>query len=497
MRFLLRLPVIRALHHRQLLFPVALVLVAIIFLILGALEQRDIVQGASVSPIPEPAEVTRSIIRADLDKTPLTYFADYWTQLAEQASRQLVSVGTSKTPGIVVGPRLVLTTIEPALEVFAAQNRANLIREVETENVETENVETENEETENEETENEETLPLPELGPYRLIGWDAEIGLALFNVTGQELIPFTLTDPRAMPSGSYVGAVSLSEVGDATVAPGYFVAIASRDLAVSEFGDLVVSMDLPEMSPPAAFVNLDGAFLGLSYEIPNGRRVISTTEILSLIEKLQAETVCRSVEVVTLDENVRQGLVIEDGVLIEYVHREAFRSKSALLGGDVLLEWAGEKLESVEQFERLYDAQIPGESVEFLVLRNRRRISGDAIVPDTYCEPVESTPIRFDAWGLVLQWVPETRDELRQSVVPSGWLVMVVFEDSPSALAGIEENDLLLTVGGAMVATEQDREIIEKSTERSEPVLLSVRRGDRMKLVALVPSDQQTSPDFQ
>ena len=97
----------------------------------------------------------------------------------------------------------------------------------------------------------------------------------------------------------------------------------------------------------------------------------------------------------------------------------------------------------------------------------------------------------------MLQWVPETRDELRQSVVPSGWLVMVVFEDSPSALAGIEENDLLLTVGGAMVATEQDREIIEKSTERSEPVLLSVRRGDRMKLVALVPSDQQTSPDFQ
>ena len=158
----------------------------------------------------------------------------------------MVSVGTSKTPGIVVGPRLVLTTVEPALEVFAAQNRANLIREVETENVETEN-----EETENEETENEETLPLPELGPYRLIGWDAEIGLALFNVTGQELIPFTLTDPRAMPSGSYVGAVSLSEVGDATVAPGYFVAIASRDLAVSEFGDLVVSMDLPEMSPPA------------------------------------------------------------------------------------------------------------------------------------------------------------------------------------------------------------------------------------------------------
>jgi S1-C subfamily serine protease len=300
-----------------------------------------------------------------------------------------------------------------------------------------------------------------------------------------------------MPSGSYVGAVSLSEVGDATVAPGYFVATASRDLAVSEFGDLVVSMDLPKMSPLAAVVNLDGALLGLSYEIPNGRRVISTTEILSLIEKLQDETVCRSVEVVTLDENVRQVLVIEDGVLIEYVHREAFRSKPALFGGDVLLEWAGEKLESVEQFERLYDAQIPGESVEFLVLRNRRRISGDAIVPDTYCEPVESTPIRFDAWGLVLQWVPETRDELRQSVVPSGWLVMVVFEDSPSALAGIEENDLLVTVGGAMVATEQDREIIEKFTERSEPVLLSVRRGARMKLVALVPYDQQTSPDFQ
>lgn len=476
MRFLLRLPVIRALHHRQLLFPVALVLVAITVLIFGALEQRDTAPGVSESSISEPVEVNRSIIRADLEKTPLTYFADYWTQLAEQASRQLVSVGTSKTPGIVIGPRLVLTTIEPALEVFATQNRANLTREVE--------------------TDNEETLPLPELGPYRLIGWDAEIGLALFNVTGQELIPFTLTDPRAMPSGSYVGAVSLSEVGDATVTPGYFVATTSRDIAVSEFGDLVISMDLPAMSAAAAVVNLDGALLGLSYKIPNGRRVISTTEILSLIEELQTETVCRSVEVVTLNENVREVLVIEDGVLIEYVHRAAFRSEPALFGGDVLLEWAGEKIESAEQFERLYDAQIPGESVEFRVLRNRRRISGDAIVPDTYCEPVESTPVRFDAWGLVLQLVPETRDERKQSVVPAGWLVVAVFPDSSSALAGIEEQDLLVAVDGEMVATEQDREIIEKFTERSEPVLLSVRRGDRMKLVALMPSDQQTLPDF-
>ena len=216
-----------------------------------------------------------------------------------------------------------------------------------------------------------------------------------------------------------------------------------------------------------------------------------------LIEKLQAETVCRSVEVATLDESVRDVLVIEDGVLVEYVHREAFHAEPSLLGGDILFEWAGEKVESAEQFERLYDAQIPGESVEFRVLRNRRRLSGDAIVPDTHCEPVESTPVRFVKWGLVLQWVPEMQEELKQSVVPAGWLVVAVFPDSSSSLAGIEEQDLLVAVGGAMVATEQDREIIEKATELSEPVLLSVRRGGRMKLVALVPSDQQTSPGVQ
>ena len=477
MRFLLRLPVIRSLRHRQLLFPVVLVLVTVTVLILGALEQRDTSRVVSESPIPEPIEINRLVTRADLDKTPLTYFADYWTQLAEQTSRQLISVGSAKTPGIVIGPRLVLTTIEPALEVLAVQNRANLTREVE--------------------TENEEALPLPELGFYRLIGWDAEIGLALFNVTGQELIPFTLTDPRAMPSGSYIGAVTLTEVGDATVTPGYFVTTMSRDAAASEFGDLVISMELPEMSSAAAVVNLDGALLGLSYAIPNGRRVISTPEILSLIEKLQAETVCRSVEVATLDESVRDVLVIEDGVLVEYVHREAFHAEPSLLGGDILFEWAGEKVESAEQFERLYDAQIPGESVEFRVLRNRRRLSGDAIVPDTHCEPVESTPVRFVKWGLVLQWVPEMQEELKQSVVPAGWLVVAVFPDSSSSLAGIEEQDLLVAVGGAMVATEQDREIIEKATELSEPVLLSVRRGGRMKLVVLVPSDQQTSPGVQ
>ena len=438
------------------------------FLVLGALEgdQSQAVQDRLVSE-PRPVQIPRLTIRADLEKTPLTYLADYWAQLAESARPSLASVGRVPTPAIVVGPRLLLTTIAPALEVLEARNRRALTRV--------------------DGTTEEASQPLPERGPHRLRAWDPEIGLALFDIMGDSRTPFTLTEPRVLPSGSYVGAVTLGAQGEPAITPGYLVTVTSGKPVDDASGDLVVSMDLPETLPVAAVVNLDGALLGMAYRAPTGRRVISSTEMLGLIERLQTGTVCRSVEVTDLDESVRELLVLETGVLIEHVRMDAFDPEPSLRGGDVLLEWAGERVDSAEQFRELYDAQTPGELVQYRVLRNRRRISGGTVLPGTDCEPVRPDPVRLIALGLAVEWVPETHDGAN---TVAGWRVVAVTPDGLSAVAGIEEQDRLLAVDGAPVTEESDRGTIERVAERSGPLLLSLERGNRMKLVAVAPAAQ-------
>ena len=455
-----RWPVIGFLHRRRLLFPALLTTLAAAVLVQGALQQ-DAPPPPSPEPVPEPVagEPARPIARA-LDKTPLTYFADYWAQLAERTGPWLTVVGPARTPALVVGPRLVLTTIEPALAVLAARERADLTGAVDGE-----------------------SLP-PEPEGFRLRGWDEDIGLAVFDVLGDDRTPFTLTDPHALPSGSYVGIVTLSPDGEPVVAPGHLVAATLYADGLAGEGDLALSADLPETLSMGAVVDLDGALLGLVYRTPTGGRVTSSTELLRLIERLQAETVCRGIEVTNLEPAVREALVLEEGVLIEYVHHDAFAPQPSLSAGDILVGWAGQRVQSAAQFRELYDAQTPGELVPYRVLRRRRRISGGTIMPGRDCLPVEPPGLRLAGRGLALEWVPGSPDGAAGG---PGWRVAVVAE-GPAAAAGVAEGDWLVAIGGMVVGAADDRDAIAAAADRAEPMLLELRRGDRARLVAVAPS---------
>ena len=459
MRPLLRFPIVRFLRRRQLLFPLVLVAVAGAVLFQGALEHDAGPPSNPRAPVPGtvPAEPARTVVRADLDKTPLTYFADYWAQLAERAQVHLLSVGTAGAPGIAVGTRLVLTPAEPAAAVRATERRARLVGGAATDRV-------------------------PELDPFSLRGWDPDLGLALFEVTGEELTPFTLTDPRVLPSGSYVGAVTLTAAGAPAVTPGYFVAVKQENDGLPD--DLVVSMNLAAIPALAAVVNLDGALLGVVHATPAGPRVTSSTSMLRLIEGFQVEKVCRGLEVADLDDAVRERFVIERGVLVEYVNPDAFHPEPSLRGGDILLEWGGEDVTSAEQFRQMYDARTPGELVRYRVLRDRRRLAGGTVLPDAECRPVSQGPVRFASSGMAFEWL---RAPAGDASGAAGWVVAAVRPGGPAAQAGVAERDWLVSVDGVAMDAQSDRAALEAASERTASMLVSLRRGDRMKLAVVQP----------
>ena len=459
MRALLRFPIVRLLRRRQLLFPLVLVAVAGAVLLQGALEREAGPPPDPRAPVPGavPAEPARQVVRADLEKTPLTYFSDYWAQLAERGRIHLTSVGSDAAPAIAVGTRLVLAPAEPAAEVFETERRARLVGGAD---------------------------GARELGPFRLRGWQPDLGLALFEVTGEELMPFTLTDPRALPSGSYVGAVTLTAEGEPAITPGYFVAVKQEGNGLSD--DLVVSMNLAAIPELAAVVNLDGALLGVVHVTADGPRVTSSTSMLRLIEGFQAEEVCRGLEVADLDEAVRERFVIERGVLIEYVDPAAFHPEPSLRGGDILLEWAGEDVTSAEQFRQLYDAVAPGELVRYRVLRNRRRLAGGTVLPDAECRPVSQGPVRFASSGMAFEWLQSSPGDGSGA---AGWVVAAVRSGGPAARAGVAEGDLLVALEGASMDAEDDRAVLEAASDRTAPLLLSLRRGERMTLAVVQPEE--------
>ena len=123
--------------------------------------------------------------------------------------------------------------------------------------------------------------------------------------------------------------------------------------------------------------------------------------------------------------------------------------------------------------------------VRYRVLRSGRRVSGGTIMPEADCEPRRPDPARLIPYGFAVEWVSESGSGAPDD---SGWQVIVVASDGPSALAGVEEGDWLIMVDRTTVGTEGDRRTLERAAEGSGPLLLSLRRDDRVKLVAISPA---------
>ena len=487
---LLRIPVIRSLHDRQLLFPVVVVLVVSGVLVHGAW-QRDLpaeTAGQEDTPAPMPPPVSR---RPDLEKTPLAYWEDYWSQLRERVQDKVVLVGPDRTPAVVVMRGLALTSAEAGEAVLAQIERARLVRPPDEPPISERTTDSAaavalptgrgGEPPPIEAGVDEPAVkPIPAQRPGGLIALDHDRGLSLFEVDVSRVEAFEMIPPAAVPSGSYVGAVTRDRTGRATITPGHLVAAR----AAPEGPSLEVSMGLA--GPGAtAVVDLDGALVGVAVdpgEGGSGPRLLSSSVVRRIVAELQRQTGCRALVVSELEPPVLALLGLEIGVLVEQVRQDAFIPEPSLRAGDVILEWDGEAVTTVEAFETRTDALEPGAVVRYRVLRGRRRLAGGTVLPGDDCRPLGEPPVQLARFGLAVRWTADGG-----AGVGDGWLVVATAPGGVAAVAGLQPDDRVLAVDGRIAEGLDARAVFERMERRGEPTLVTVRQGDRVRILALDP----------
>ena len=488
---LLRIPVIRTLHDRQLLFPVVVVLVVSGVLGQGAWQSDRSVEAADQedTPVPLPTPVSR---RPDLEKTPLTYFDDYWSQLRERVEDKVVLVGPDATPAVVVMPGLALTSAEAGEAVLADIEQARLVRPQDDPPM-----------TEGVASATAAALPTGEGAPPPiaagvdeaaaaptaaprpggLIVVDRDRGLSLFEVDPLQVDAFELIPPAAVPSGSYVGAVTRDGTGRAAITPGHLV-VARAEPSGSARPSLLVSMRLS--GPGAtAIVDLDGALVGVAVDAGEGGvepRLLSSSVVRRVVVELQRQVHCRALVVSALEPPVLALLGIERGLLVEQVRQDAFLPEPSLRAGDVILEWGGEAVTTLEAFESQRDARETGALVRYRVLRGRRRLAGGTVLPGDDCRPLGEPPVRLMHFGLALRWTAVDGAGVRD-----GWRVAATAPGGVAATAGLQRGDLVLAVDGRVADDLDARAVFERMEQRREPTLVTVRQADRVQILALDP----------
>ena len=494
MRSFLQLPVLRELHARSLLFPTIVLLLVVGVLIHGALTPESVDETAEAAA-PEPPPLLPNL-RPDLEKTPLSYTADYWSQLGETLRRNLVLVGRDGTPGVVIAPRTVLAAFRAADELLAEQLENVVLRErlaqeraAEEGNAIQSDPSADNEAAGDSESETAAVgpnAPAPPR-PFSPAGVDLEHGVALFELGSTvSATHVRRADPGALKPGAHIAAISLTPDRDLRITPGVLVSVAEgsgypeQDATIGERFD--VAIPFPAGTRTAAIVDLDGGLLGVAVESPSGIRVLSAATVEQIAGSLGERRPCLSIETRDLTDEVRRVLRVRSGVLVERVHREAFLPEPSILPGDILTRWAGRDVDQAGDWEQHYGDQEPGSLVRYVLRRGKRRLSGATRMPGPDCRPVAHSLETFAALGLVLRW-----DAERDGGAPEGWTVMGAVEDAAAAQGGLVRGDRIVAVQGEALTLGNRRRALLPFERRGVTLVMTVWRGDRVLLIAVAP----------
>jgi PDZ domain len=486
-RFFQQFPFIKRLQQRHLLLP-TIVLAAVLGVLLHGAFSHERDAEASVGNILDlPAPPSLPNLRPNLEKTPLTYLSDYYLQLGDQARNKLVLVGQQRLPGLVVVPGVILTSIRAADESMGLRLQQRALRAYQARQTDGQEAVPPSNPEGGADLLVIEVSPLnPEASPQRipLIAADAELGIALLQMEQPYIAPpFSPVDPAVLTPGSRVLAVTLLPDERLEITPGYLTSPGTGQ-SPEDGGPLHVSITFPQPPPVAAIVDLDGRLVGAAVESGDSMRLLSSNQVLQIVDRLREGIPCRAIEVSDLTDTVRGVLQLNGGVLVEKVREEAFRPEPSIRPGDLLLQWDGQAISTAEQFNALYDSGRPAAMVRFRVLRDQKRINGATVMPGPDCRPARQSLQVLPALGLTVQWVtgPGEQEPLEAA---GGWQVLSVTAGSPTSAAGVQPGDVISGVNGKRLDETQREQQLRRMEKTPRPFVLTLRRGDRVKFVAI------------
>ena len=466
----------------------------------GALSREPAAEAARTQKT-APAPVSHGGGRPDVEKTILAYESDFWLQLAQASRSKIYLVSSKRIPAVYVSPTLAVSSITAAEELIRDRQKQELIEERAARRTAGGESDAQtpagsegpvNERDESSGSADDEAGSGGEASEEapRLIAVDARLGIALFELSEAVEDPFLMVSPASLPPGSFLAAITVEADKRLRISPGYLVSTEKTGMADQDAESFEVSFELGEAPAMAAVVDLDGNLVGLAVRSPEGNRILSAPTVSRLVERMTEQPPCHSIEVSDLPAAAAKLLRLRNGVFVERVLDESFKPASSIHPGDVILRWAGEVVENAEQFHELYEAGSAGRLTRYLVQRGARRISGGTIMPGRDCRAVGEPPLSLVEMGVVLEWSERPADEPEDKA--AGWRVIALIEEAPASESGLRLDDRILSANGREVTRRNGASTFSPFEQRGRSLALSVKRGDRVKLLAVSPDEVAT-----
>ncbi len=339
----------------------------------------------------------------------------------------------------------------------------------------------------------------------KIIGADKRSDVAVVKIDATGLPAVKIGDINRLRVGEWVMAIGSPFGLESTVTAGIvsakqrdtgdYLPFIQTDVAINpgNSGGPLINMRGEVVGINSQIYSRSGGFQGISFSIP-------IDEAMRVSEQLRRSgKVTRGrigVQIDQLSKEVAEsiGLPKAQGALVRAVESGAPADKAGIEAGDIILKFDGKIIDKASDLPRLVGNVKPG--VKAVVTVFRRGVTKDLPVTITELEadkparsaskPSAKAPVAGPAQALGLS-ISEVPDAVKKELKIKGGVKVDAVEGA-AARAGLQEDDVIVSVGNLEVASVKACEAVLAKLDKSRPVTLLVRRGNLVQFVMIRPT---------
>lgn len=332
----------------------------------------------------------------------------------------------------------------------------------------------------------------------KVIGSDERTDVALIKVEASNMPALKIGNPAQLKKGEWVMAIGSPFGLDSTVTAGIVSAQArdtgdylpfiQTDVAVNpgNSGGPLINTRAEVVGINSQIISRSGGFMGISLAIPIDE-AMKVAEQLKKSGRVVRGRIGVQIGEVTKDVADALGLKKAAGASVGRVEPGSPAEKAGIEAGDVILKYQGKAIERASDLPRAVGDTKPGTKAPIQVWR--RGQAKDLIIEVGHTDEPNAgpnTPAKPKANPLGLQVTDLTAAQRQELRLKGG--VMVTASTGPAALAGIQENDIVLAINNTEVGSvAQFNSLVAKLDEGKTHGVL-VRRDQLTQWVPVRPA---------
>jgi len=341
----------------------------------------------------------------------------------------------------------------------------------------------------------------------KVVGTDPKTDLALLKIKSDEKLPYLkLGDSDKIRVGDWAIAVGDPFNLEGSLTVGVISAKGRSGLPLPEGPSFQSFLQTDAAINPGnsggPLVNIRGEVIGINSAIttPSGGNVgigfaIPVNMAKRIIDELKTKgKVTRGylgVYLQDITEDLKNGMNLpeKEGVLISEVSDNAPASRAGIKGGDVIVEFNGEKVKDVESFRFMVAATEVGKTVNIKIVRDGREKTLSVKIGELPDETaaVKDAPDRESELGLEVTAIGDSRAQNFNVKAKSGVVVIGVDPELPAGQAGIAVGDVITSIGKREIKNLEDYRAAMAEVKKGKTVVFQIQQQERKRYIAVTP----------